>query len=224
MCSRKDEYFRRLLFRNSIKTINEGCDQDELLVPNCVCKHVVDDFSDYYGPVSESSGITEQKFFLKFRKNGVKTDSFVFRTRARDAKTGKLLQRYLTLSKIDKTKGFFKDERTGITGSKSISYKVEIYHKYKYSDQLYGDISNKPLSFTFEQLGSDALQLPKDIGSEFKVKIVAIGAPSVRRRIKANFQLKVEFRGYYPQEIDNPDLVSTSLEPGTSQVRKYSTN
>ena len=221
-CGRNDRtgaYNRQLYLRNNNSV---DCEDKDLKIPGCILKRELKNNSEVFGPVSENERalISQKIFFLKFQGQ----DTFRLYTRRSHHRTGQVIIRYLNIVKIDPKEPLIKDVSPTSTDStfRNIQYFIEIWHKDSDGDLMhYPNRSQQPqLRRKIEDLYGDPLQLPKLLGSEFYFKILAIGKPLKQRKIRPNFRIEVESRGYYPLAISLQEnaLQNTSIQPGTVKV------
>ena len=207
------------LIRSTLNKMSfcETCLDERLRIPNCVCSVDFKKPSLPFGPISEKEkeNILEKKFYLMFDGN----DKFRFSTRNRSKDSGKSLIKFLNIELLDSSKGIFKNVASinADTTLRPLKLYVEIW-RYDVDKRKYMQYPNdkKPaLSISIQDLIGDPLNLPRDLGSTFYVRIVATGTPFRKRQIVPNFRLYVECRGYYDFAIEEDAALDTRVEPGT---------
>lgn len=225
------EAYRRQLANLSFN--ENGCEDTRLKIPGCICSIVYDGTSEIFGPVASSDSIEEEVFPLKFNQRNY----FRMFTRRTSSETGKNVIRYINLIKADPSLNYtIKDDSPNFSDTfRPLKYYIEIWHKdvngalvvadrdKTVHDQRaivrYPNNSKAPLlRRELKELERDPLMIPRDVGAEFFVKILAIGAPKNPRRIKVNFKLIVECRGYYPYAVETDSLLDTRVPSGGVKI------
>lgn len=198
----------------------ETCSDERLRIPNCVCSIDFKRPSLPFGPLleNEKGNIMEKKFYLMF--DGC--NKFRFSTRNRSKESGKSLIKFLNIELLDPSKGIFKNMASVTPDAtlRPLKLYVEIW-RYDVDKRKYMHYPNdtKPaLSMNIQDLVGDPLQLPRDLGSTFYVRIVAAGTPYKKRQILPNFKLYVECRGYYDFAIEEDAALDTRVEAGTTKT------
>lgn len=213
------ERYRRQLYRRTYDYGN--CDDERLRVPGCVHKLKFENTCDVFGPVSDSEKnlISQKTFYLKFQNQ----DKFRMRTRRSDPNG--VVRRYLNIFKINQNEKLIKDVSPTSTDTtfRNIEYFIEVWHRDNdnYSLMHYPNKSVQPtLRRSVEDLYGDPMQLPKNLGMDFHIRILAIGKPLKQRKIMPNFYIEIESRGYYPLFIALQENApsDTQVASGTYKV------
>lgn len=231
-CGRNNrEAYRRELANLSFN--DNGCEDTRLKIPGCVCSITYNSVSEIFGPVRSSESIEEEVFPLKFNQRNY----FRMFTRRTSPDNGKNVIRYINLVKADPSLNYtIRDDSPNITDNfRPLKYYIEIWHKDvngalvledrnktvhdKRTIIRYPNNSKAPLlRRELKELERDPLMIPRDVGAEFFIKILAIGAPKNPRRIKVNFKLIVECRGYYPYAVETDTQLDTRIGSGEVKV------
>lgn len=209
------ETYRGMMY--SAMSSSGTCDDKRLQIPGGRCSNTVTGVSSVFGPAPSGSGIQEQVFTLVF--DGQKKQ--MFKTARTDSKNGKTLIRYLNLEKENSNPVV--QDASGLSGKlQPLKYFVEIWHKDTDGTLIPYTPNPKSGETLRRELGdvlSDPIRLPRELGAEFYIKVLAIGNPSRPRRVKMNAKFYVECRGSYDYVIEeDPLLDQTSVKAGETKV------
>lgn len=215
---------RGLFFKRNKANVTNVCPDERLVCPNSQCSVSIQGESVPFGPVP-SSGITEKVFEIKFYKDGISSNVHRFFTRRTNRENGRQLIRYLVMEKSDNNLNYMLQDSTKSGGPpslgapKNIDYYVEVWHKSNRTLVRYPNNSKAPLlRRSFAEMQRDPLELPRDLGAEFFVKILAVGAPNRARTVKLNCRLRIECRGYYSWTSEETNFPSNQVESGTVKI------
>ena len=215
---------RGLFSKRNKSTVTSACPDERLVCPNSQCSINIQGESESFGPVT-SSGISEKVFEIVIKNNGITRNVHRFFTRRTNRENGRQLIRYLVLEKADTSLNYIIQDCTKAGGPpslgdrKTIDYYVEVWHKSNRMLIRYPNDSKDPLlRRSFPEMQRDPLELPRDLGAEFFIKVLAIGAPNRARCVKLNCRLRIECRGYYPWSSEEPNFPSNQVESGTVKI------
>jgi hypothetical protein len=198
---------------------NETCNKRELDMNGSICEKVFDASITSFGPIEDISSPEEEMFYLDFKGR----DMFRFFTRVRSSRDSKKFIRYLSLEKVKEGMELVKDEtpRTNVSENfRKIEYFVEIWHEDV--DRTFMPFPNRKkaplLRRKLQDLYVDPMELPRDLGAEFFIRIIAIGKPLRTRKIKLNAKFVIEYRGKYELAIERDKSLDTKVNLGEFKV------
>ena len=164
-------------------------------------------------------------------------------TRRTSSDNGKVAIRFLNIEKNDPNLDFLIKDSSPTNASitenfRPIKYYIEIWHKDVNGALTPAMIENRDtrthknralirypnektaplLRRSVQDILVDPLQIPKDMGAAFFLKVLAIGKPRKKRRVTFNIKFKVECRGYYPQAVETDTALNTRINAGEFKV------
>lgn len=214
-CGKNADFFQVTRQPRGCNVMNcNNCTDERLYISNCACTVDFNTQFDPFGPITETDkkNAFMKLFYLKMNN----IDKFRFNTRRTHCKTGKTLVRFLNIQKIENNKPLL----SASLGAQ-INYFVEVWHKDNDKKMLvsYPNNSKEPLlRRSLTDMMGDPMQLPRNLGAEFYVKIVAMGLPLTKKNIVPNFRITVECRGYYDLTIETEEFLNNAVTAGTSKV------